>query len=421
MNILLIGNNSCGNRGDCAILRGLIEEIRAQCPIASLVITSRYPVSSGYLLGECLLEDPLNSWHKNLSKRKFGGFREKLAKRLIPFLLAVSVKYENKFISKFLPRDYQKTIEWMSSFDAVVQVGGSNFVDIYGLSHFELTFSALLAGRPLYLLGQSMGPFNGTLFRYFSKVLVENASQIALREPSSKNHLSSVGLLGANVTPGGDTAWLVSSHPEQVSSRNDCLNVSDPIVAVTFRELAPFDVRLGITQNDYEKCFARIIDKLIDKGFNVVAVSTCTGIDSYHRDDRIVALRVRELVKDKSKFSVLMNELNDMEIGYVLQKCRFLIGTRLHSAIISMNFGTPAIVINYEHKSEGIMRQMGLDKYAHPVSSVIDGSIIKSIFDLDAEIESVRLKVTSVVKDEKIRTKDMVRNFLMSLSSKSSA
>ena len=45
-----------------------------------------------------------------------------------------------------------------------------------------------------------------------------------------------------------------------------------------------------------------------------------------------------------------MDELNDLEMGKILGACELTVGTRLHSAIISMNFATPAIAINYEHK-----------------------------------------------------------------------
>ncbi|STE96177.1 Colanic acid biosynthesis protein [Escherichia coli] len=50
----------------------------------------------------------------------------------------------------------------------------------------------------------------------------------------------------------------------------------------------------------------------------------------------------------------MMDELNDLEMGKILGACELTVGTRLHSAIISMNFATPAIAINYEHKSAGL-------------------------------------------------------------------
>ena len=52
MKLLLVGNHTCGNRGDGAILRGLIAELRKQVPNIELDIYSRFPVSSSYLLSE---------------------------------------------------------------------------------------------------------------------------------------------------------------------------------------------------------------------------------------------------------------------------------------------------------------------------------------------------------------------------------
>ena len=77
----------------------------------------------------------------------------------------------------------------------------------------------------------------------------------------------------------------------------------------------------------------------------------------------MVALNLRHLVNDPSRYHVVMDELNDLEMGKLLSACDLTVGTRLHSAIISMNFGTPAIAINYEHKSAGIMQQLGCRKW----------------------------------------------------------
>lgn len=58
-------------------------------------------------------------------------------------------------------------------------------------------------------------------------------------------------------------------------------------VAITLRELAPFDKRLGTTQAAYEQAFADVVNCVLDSGYQVLRLSTCTGIDSYNKDDRI--------------------------------------------------------------------------------------------------------------------------------------
>ena len=45
------------------------------------------------------------------------------------------------------------------------------------------------------------------------------------------------------------------------------------------------DKRLGTTQQAYEKAFAGVVNRILDEGYQVIALSTCTGIDSYNKDD----------------------------------------------------------------------------------------------------------------------------------------
>jgi colanic acid/amylovoran biosynthesis protein len=174
------------------------------------------------------------------------------------------------------------------------------------------------------------------------------------------------------------------------------------------RELAPFDRRLNTTQEAYEGAFAALIDALIDDGYEIIAASTCTGIESYHRDDRINALRVKARVKRPERFTVVMSELNDLELGQLFSTCVLLVGTRLHSAIIALNFGTPAIAINYEHKSEGVMRQLGLPESSQPVSALLDGSLLALVRAALQDIDDLSATSARAVGRERVRASGMM-------------
>jgi colanic acid/amylovoran biosynthesis protein len=121
------------------------------------------------------------------------------------------------------------------------------------------------------------------------------------------------------------------------------------------------------------------LDELIRDGYRIRAFSTCTGIDGYPKDDRMVALRVRALSAHPEHFEVEMGEMNDVALGQALARCELTIGTRLHSAIISMNFGTPAVAIAYEHKSRGLLRQMRLEDLSVEVSGLFDGMLLQAV------------------------------------------
>ena len=84
----------------------------------------------------------------------------------------------------------------------------------------------------------------------------------------------------------------------------------------------------------------------------------------------------------------------------------------LHSAIISINFGTPAIAINYEHKSLGVMRGLKMDVLSADVSDVIDGTLINKIEDLIANMADIENSLKNNLQDAKIIGRTMIENIL---------
>jgi colanic acid/amylovoran biosynthesis protein len=121
-----------------------------------------------------------------------------------------------------------------------------------------------------------------------------------------------------------------------------------------------------------------------------------------------VAYRVGKLIIDKTKYKVVMDELNDVELGTLLSYCELTIGTRLHSAIISMNFGTPAFAINYEHKSKGIMKQLGLPELGIDVSELMDGKLFDKSNKVLTMLDKFESKMNLAVQKERERASTMI-------------
>ncbi|MFT3906182.1 MAG: colanic acid biosynthesis pyruvyl transferase WcaK [Steroidobacteraceae bacterium] len=408
MKILLIGNHTCGNRGDGAILRGLALELERRFPGVELEITSRYPVSSSWLLGRPCRDDIFHRWHARRAASALDRLRARAANKLLPALMAQALSWP--WLIQLLPKPVRDEIARMRQCDAVVQVGGSFFIDLYGSAQLEGPFAALLSGRPLYLIGHSMGPFGGRMYRWLVGRLLRYAQVTVLRESISLGLLQKSGLPAARVQSGADTAWLVDPAPPLLPQSGwwSTRDRRRPLVAITVRELAPFDRRLGVTQDEYEAAFARLAGHLIGRGCDVVAVSTCTGIDSYHRDDRMNALRIAARVGDGAHLHVLMDECSDVELGRLLGACELLVGTRLHSAIIAMNFGTPAIAINYEHKSAGVLRQLGLPELACDVAELMSGQLVARVDAVLDDPAGWRQRVAVCVAGERQRARGSV-------------
>ncbi len=97
-----------------------------------------------------------------------------------------------------------------------------------------------------------------------------------------------------------------------------------------------------------------------------------------------------------------MDELNEVEIDKILASCELTIGTCLHLAIISMNFGTPAIAIDYEHKLAGIMQQMGMPEMVIDIRHLLDGSMQGLVGNMISLFPVLGEKVAAVVDIDRV-------------------
>ncbi|RZP95084.1 colanic acid biosynthesis pyruvyl transferase WcaK, partial [Vibrio vulnificus] len=208
--------------------------------------------------------------------------------------------------------EFAEFAQFIAQYDAVIQVGGSNYVDLYGLTHFEYPLCAFMANKPIYMVGHSVGPFQNPDFNQLANYVFGRTSALILRETVSRDLMTAAQIDTRKVEQGVDTAWLVERrHDEFVASYavQHWLDVTArrKTVAITLRDLEPFDKRLGTTQQAYEQAFAQVVNRLIADGYQVLALSTCTSIDRYNRDDRMVALRMAKYVNDSEHFHIAMD------------------------------------------------------------------------------------------------------------------
>ncbi|MEO3991175.1 colanic acid biosynthesis pyruvyl transferase WcaK [Pseudocitrobacter cyperus] len=419
MKLLILGNHTCGNRGDSAILRGLLDAINTLSPDAEVDVMSRYPVSSSWLLNRPVMGDPLYLQMKehNNAPGMVGRVKKVLRRRYQHQVLLSRVTDSGKLRNIAIAQGFTDFVRLLSGYDAIIQVGGSFFVDLYGVTQFEHALCTFMAKKPIYMVGHSVGPFQAPAFNQMANYVFGHCDALFLRESVSLDLMKRSDIDTSKVEKGVDTAWLVDHHDASFEASYAVahwLNIAKQqnTVAITLRELAPFDKRLGTTQEAYEKAFAGVVNRIIASGWQVMALSTCTGIDSYNKDDRMVALNLRKYIQDPSRYHVVMDELNDLEMGKLLGACDLTVGTRLHSAIISMNFGTPAIAINYEHKSAGIMQQLGMPEMAVDIRHLLNGDLEAMAADTLGQLSTLVPRLNEAVARERAAGLAMVESVL---------
>ena len=382
-------------------------------------VMSRYPVSSSWLLNRPVMGDPLYLQMKahNNAPGMVGRVKKVLRRRYQHQVLLSRVTDSDKLRNIAIAQGFTDFVRLLSDYDAIIQVGGSFFVDLYGVTQFEHALCTFMAKKPIYMVGHSVGPFQAPAFNHMANYVFGHCDALFLRESVSLDLMKRSDIDTSKVEKGVDTAWLVDHHDDSFDASyavQHWLNVAQQqkTVAITLRELAPFDKRLGTTQEAYEKAFAGVVNRIIASGWQVMALSTCTGIDSYNKDDRMVALNLRKHIQDPSRYHVVMDELNDLEMGKLLGACDLTVGTRLHSAIISMNFGTPAIAINYEHKSAGIMQQLGMPEMAVDIRHLLNGDLEAMAADTLGQLSTLVPRLNDAVARERAAGLAMVESVL---------
>lgn len=401
--VLLVGNYSCVNRGDAAILRGLLHFLEKNFSAISCTVMSQFPRSASIILDREVIADPLFEGRLKSQKSQWHRLKNRLS------LFMVWLKTKIPFFYFPFPKHFRNFQTIVEEHDLIIYVGGSNFVDLYGIIKYEHPLICLLAKKPIFFLGHSIGPYNNRCFKWLSGQVLPQINSLVFREELSlKLYQESFGKT-SNVEKGGDTAWLVDNFTQEKKKKFNF--EGNKWIAFTSRNLAPFDKRLGITQDQYEILMAHFLDRCASKGYRILGLATCTSLDNYHEDDRITAYQIKKRMKQSDACEIIWDELTDIEFGQIASQCEYLLGTRLHSCIIAMNFGTPCLAIYYEHKTEGILRQLGMEEDCIKIEE-LDLETTWERFYNKLNQPSWREKVKTLVIAEKRRTEEVLKRVL---------
>jgi polysaccharide pyruvyl transferase WcaK-like protein len=311
---------------------------------------------------------------------------------LIPFAR------QNWVAELLLNKQEVESYKLIKTSDLIISKGGSFFCDNHGklgfLSFFRLWYIALLAvklNKKVIILGQSIGPLNSGISKWYGNYLLKKFDKVILRE--------SVCLSEYQYFVNRD--YLI----------NNDMVFYQKIVEPKLNSSSDSDLRrkVGVT--------IKYVDKDQDKYFSFVKSAVEIMVKHYNFD--IVILPQVPLDSDINASKEIWNTLNkDVQKNVVVlddldgienllkkySELYFVLGTRLHSCIFSWSVGVPAINISYHGtKSQGIYDNLGLSNW------VLDYSSEKSLDLLRKNISLIIESRESIVNDVANRiTKDRV-------------
>jgi colanic acid/amylovoran biosynthesis protein len=267
------------------------------------------------------------------------------------------------------------------------------------ISSWTIAF-ALLLGKPLYVLPQSIGPLPHRWERTIVRWLYSRARTVMVREPVSLRLAAEIGLDSAKVHLVADLAFacLPETNGEQQLLVDWLTGCPRPIVGVTVINRLISGLG-GDAWDRYEQAMAgALLAFLREQGGCVVFFPQVVG-PAANEDDRIASRRVASLMGAPQNVFVLEDWVPAHTLVAAYGVTDLFVATRMHSAIFAVSSHVPTLLIEYLHKARGLAELLGIEAWLLQVSELDEAMLTTALFALWNERAHVRRHLAETVPD----------------------
>ena len=381
MRVLIHNSDSPKNRGDRAILVGVIELVRRQWPDAEIWSLSQYPERDEEWFGIRFL--PQSPYSTNLGQW-FSLLR--LARRS----------------------------------DVILWGGGEilkDYTNKLGLVYWWVKLTALsVVNRNIIGAFQGIGPTSADISKRLITWTINRTRVFVTRDEESKQKLLDWGVKRP----------IISSFDPAVigvpTAFDDALAARLETEGGIEREFLVNSVGFGLRRwfhykqagwlpnkyrseksraNDepspklatYTEHVAELADRLVAE-HDVNVIFFPMHMDASEGDD-VFAEQVIALMKHKDRTRVLANDVfSSNDYAGIMASLRFFVASRLHSAILATIANVPAFVLYYVDKGRLFFEQVGMQRYSDPIEATLADDFVAThaarITTLLGEADGVR-------------------------------
>jgi len=319
----------------------------------NLLITNAVPLNGG---DEALLRATIESLiqnHPHCSITTLCKDVDTVRQRLTDLQFESDLEFASEAGLEQVARQYHTA-------DLVLSAPGGFLHDFYSIEpRLRGLEFALALGKPVVLLGQSIGPFwKPESLRRIPQVL-NRVARICVRDAVSRQELLKVGVQSDKIQETADMAFLWRRlAPDLFQSR------ARPVrrIGVCFRTWPPGDAQAETRMLSKAVTLCHALLQPPDR--ELVFLSTCQGIAGYV-DDSVLATRIaaRLPAELQPRCRIIRERLGPTALIKNFAGCDAFVGMRLHGCILSMLGGTPAMGLGYENKTREIFSQLGLQPF----------------------------------------------------------
>jgi len=392
--ILIPNATSPRNIGDQAMLDGLIFLLKNEYKSAKIKIHSVDPNVYDRKV-DYQIDHTLYSWSVLKNRNAFPKFinLSKLVLQYIFLRLGIFGLGVDRQLTSLI-NDYKNA-------DLIVFAGGGYLRSRKGIKqslnlfmqllHFKFAelFSAKKIVSPI-----SVGPFG---CKWQEKIVAGELSKmdlVAVREEISYKMLEKYKM--KNLILSSDFALLIKKINKKKVNSDFTLG---------------FTVREWLKGNKYKKFEDSFVESIQKFSKNTGAkIQPIVQVDAsmYGEDDASVTKKIAEkLGKKKLGVSKIIKINNVNEALDVYSNIDLLLGMRMHSNIFAAIQGTPFVALSYEYKTEGIAKQLSMEKYCIRCEDVNKDSLYKILMDAYKNRSYLRKELINSV--EEIQNREIKR------------
>jgi colanic acid/amylovoran biosynthesis protein len=391
MRVLIANAYVRENGGDAALLSVCIQQVRAAFPGAEIEVSGmESPADHATFDGETVIGS-VRRWVADLefprSRRLLRG-----ATTLAGLALYLGApRPARAFLRSRLRGEVAAEVQAAASSDLVVSTGGGYMYARDGVAGYQnllfVLFPLVVAERegvPVAFAPQSYGPFASRLQRLLVRRVLDRALLVLVREQQSVELLVAAGVPAETLVHAVDAGFSFRSDATSTLRADFGVTQDELLIGMTARSWLPPDA-----QTAYERALAATIDHLQADGRARVVLIPQVMTNDAADDDRIVQRRIAGFCSSEP---LRVESLRDHhELKAIYGELDLLIGTRFHSVIFSLTAGVPCIGIAYEHKTTGIMRELGLEQWVIAIEAVTAENLIVLADRLVASADDYRL------------------------------
>ena len=242
--------------------------------------------------------------------------------------------------------------------DLVISGGGSLLQDVTSKRSLAYYLSVIAAAKwkrkKVMLFAQGIGPIRSRLMRLLTRLVVNRADVITVRDRDSAEELARMGVPAAKVEVTADPVLMLNPESKVMGKAiltEAGLDPYKPIIGVSVREWP-----------DNQRCLKQL----------AAAAALGKLSEEYNAQIAILPLQVSKdladskllqsyLPKIRNRVALLQGDYSTEEFLSVIGSFRLLIGMRLHALIFAAVMKVPLMAISYDPKVDSFLKAIGTE------------------------------------------------------------